>query len=340
MTHEDLPGYAPGPDEGADAPLHGGLHEGAALFDADGWRAAQAALAGDLAIAAQALGRLDEVLSAMDEARRDGATLRLALIETEAMLWAQGRPLRREEIGRDLMEARAGADLEAMRIARWGLRRLEGQGDPADLRGFLALYRTEIGGLAEPLATRPTGDDFDAAEAEFGALIARLDGIVPIARAPAARSAWRQCGLSAPEALSESACWTARDMAAGCEALRFVPLGRHGRGVWIDGGPPADRLRRHLAAVTQGVGEARQELLRLADWQARALQATARIKGDNPARVIAELAAHPLLSAAMVEARAGISRDTAERLLARLQSLGLAREITGARRFRLWAAAG
>ena len=298
------------------------------LFQAGDWRAAQA------------LGRLDEVMAGLDEAARAGATRRLALIETEAMLWAQGRPLRREEIGRDLMEARAGADLEAMRIARWGLRRLEGQGDPGDLRGFLGLYRTEIGGLAEPLAPRPTGGDFDAAEAEFRHLAATLGGVLALARAPAMRSLWRLCGISAPEALSESAAWTARDMAAGCEALRFVPLGRHGRGVWIDGGPALDRMRRHLAAVTQGVTEARQELARIHGWRARAMRATAPIKGDNPARVIAELAAQPLLSAAMLETQTGISRDTAERLLARLRDMGLAREITGGRRFRLWTAAG
>ena len=34
-----------------------------------------------------------------------------------------------------------------------------------------------------------------------------------------------------------------------------------------------------------------------------------------------------------------ISRDTAERLLARLERMGLVREATGTRRFRLWAAA-
>ncbi len=312
----------------------------APLFDAGAWRAAQAELAVELALAAQALGRLDEVMAGQGEAARDGATRRLALIEIEAMLWAEGRPLRREEIGRDLMEARAGADLEAMRIARWGLRRLEGQGATTDLRGFLGLYRTGLGGLAEPLATRPTGEDFDAAEAEFRAMAATLEGILPLARAPAMRSLWRLCGISPPEALSEPATWTARDMAADCEALAFVPHGRHGRGVWIDGGPPAERLRRHLAAVTQGATEARQELARIAAWQARALAATARIKGENPARVIAELAAQPLLSAAMLETQTAISRDTAERLLARLRDLGLAREITGARRFRLWTASG
>lgn len=327
MGGEIIPG---GADPSANRPL----------FDAQDWRAAQAGLALELAQAAQALGRLDEAMAAMEEAARAGATRRLALIETEAMLWAQGRPLRREEIGRDLMEARAGADLEAMRIARWGLRRLEGQGDPGDLRGFLGLYRTEIGGLAEPLAPRPTGEDFDAAEAEFRQLAASLTGVLPLARAPAMRSLWRLCGISAPEALSESATWTARDMALGCEALSFVPLGRHGRAVWIDGGPAPERLRRHLAAVTQGMTEARQELARINGWRGRALRATARIKGDNPARVIAELAAHPLLSAAMLEAQAEISRDTAERLLARLRDLGLAREITGGQRFRLWTAAG
>ncbi len=40
----------------------------------------------------------------------------------------------------------------------------------------------------------------------------------------------------------------------------------------------------------------------------------------------------------MIEQAAGISRDTAERLLARMQDMGLVREITGASRFRIWAA--
>lgn len=304
------------------------------------WRAAQAGLALELARACEALGRLDATLALMPPEARAGATRRLALIEIEAMLWAQGQPLRREEIGRDLMEARAGADLEAMRLARWGIRRLEGQGGLADLRGFLGLHRAGLPGLSEALAARPVGEDFDAAEAEFRALFAPLAELAPLARGPALRALWRLCDLSAPELLAEPAVWSARDMATGCEALRFVPLGRHGRAVWVDSGPLPERLARHLAAATLGLDDARRELQRLRDWQARALAATARIKGDNPARVIAALAAEPLLSAAMLEQSAGISRDTAERLLARLRGLGLAREVTGGRRFRLWAAAG
>ncbi|SMG52308.1 MULTISPECIES: helix-turn-helix domain-containing protein [unclassified Paracoccus (in: a-proteobacteria)] len=313
------------------------LHE---LFDVGAWFSAESALAADLARAAFALGRLEGMLMAMEPELRAGANRRLALIEAEAMLWAQGSPLRREEIGRDLMEARAGADLEAMRLARWSIRRLEGQGDPRDLRAFLGLHRAEVSGLDDLLAARPTGHDFDAAAAEFRTLAGELADLTPVARAPALRVLWRLCDLSAPEVLAEPATWTARDMAEGCEGLRFVPLGRHGRGVWIDGGTPAERMARHLAAVTAGIEDARHELARVIEWQARALAAMAGVKGDNPARVIRALAAHPLLSAAMLEDSAGISRDTAERMLARMKSLGLAREITGGRRFRLWMLAG
>ena len=49
--------------------------------------------------------------------------------------------------------------------------------------------------------------------------------------------------------------------------------------------------------------------------------------------------AHPLMSAPMIEENCAISRDTAERLLARMTRMGLLREATGTRRFRLWAAA-
>lgn len=78
---------------------------------------------------------------------------------------------------------------------------------------------------------------------------------------------------------------------------------------------------------------------RIAAWGTRARAATAAVKGDNAARVIAVLAARPLVSALEAEAQAGVSRPTAERMLRRLSDLGLIREVTGHRRFRLWTAA-
>ena len=62
-------------------------------------------------------------------------------------------------------------------------------------------------------------------------------------------------------------------------------------------------------------------------------------KGDSPLRTVAVLAASPQMTTAMVEAEAGISRDTGERLLVRLAGMGLVRETTGATRCRLWTAA-
>ncbi len=309
------------------------------LIEPADWLRFEAALARALADAAMSVGRLDQMLAAMDRDARAGATRRLALIEIESMLWAQSTPLRREEIGRDLMEARADSDLDAMGLARWALRRLEGQGSLTDLRSFLALRRVDVAGLDDPVAPRPAGDDFDAAATSFHEVMSRLQPLHPLSRAPAARIGWRLAEVSPPEDLVEAACWNGRAMASGCEALAFVPLGRHGRAVWNDGAEQPERLARHLAAVTAGTEEARLTLRRIADWAEDARRRTATIKGDNPARIIAALAAHPLMSTAMVETAAGTSRATAERLLARMYGQGVVREVTGTKRFRLWTAA-
>lgn len=314
------------------------------------WLAAQSVLAVELAGAARAVGRLEARLSLMERTARAGATRRLALIEIEEMLRAQGTPLSREEIGLDAMAARAGTDLQAMAQARWALRRLEGQSDPARLRDFLALHRAGDG--SDPVwSERPAAADFDAAATDFLKAMEDLSTLHPLARGPAARMLWRQAALSPEGAAIEGAVWAARGMAremiregggdpggAG-SGLAFLPLGRHGRAIWADGGPPRQRLSRHLAAVAQAADDACRMLDRLGHWAQLAGAATAAIKGRNSARVIAALAAHPALHTAAVEDLAGISRDTAERLLSRMHAMGLVREITGARRFRLWTAA-
>lgn len=309
------------------------------LIDISDWLRAQSAASVQLADAAQTVGRLDQLVAALPPDRQRGAITRLALIEVEAILWGQGTPLRREEIGRDLMEARASTDLDAMKQARWAIRRLEGQTSLTDLRAFLALHRAEGDHLPSPLHGRATGRDFDESAGAFLGLIDGLDALHPIARACPARIAWRLAELSAIEDLIEGAVWTGRAMAPRCEGLSFLPLGRHGRRVWLDGGTPGERMSRHLEAVTQGALDARRHLTRLTLWAAQTRDATAAIKGDNPARIVDALLTQPLMTTAMVEDHAGISRDTAERLLRRMQDDGLVREVTGTRRFRLWTAA-
>ncbi|MDB6178333.1 hypothetical protein PAF17_12580 [Paracoccus sp. Z330] len=328
MDH-DTPPFAP--------PLPLAQHQDA--VPATPWFSAQARCATQLAAAALAVGRLDALISEMSAANRAGAIRRLALTEVEAMLWAQGSPVRREEIGRDIMQARVDTDLDAMHLARWALRRLEGQGRLEDIRDFLGLRKSEVSRLTEAMALRPAGEELDEAAHEFSEKLAEFTELHPLARSPVTRILWRLADLSPTDDLTEAAVWTGRAMAECCETLSFVPLGRHGRRVWIDGGDPDDRLLRHLSAVTEGAAEARQQLQRVNSWARTAAERTDRIKGSNPLRVIHALAAQPLMTTAMVEEHAGISRDTAERLLGRFLAMGLVREVTGTKRFRLWTAA-
>lgn len=111
------------------------------LADRRPWLAGQAAQASALADAARELGRLEGMLLVLSAAEAAGARERLVYIEVEAMLRAQGLMLGRDEIGRELMEARAASDPEALRLARWAVRRLEGQGVFTDLPAFLGLHR-------------------------------------------------------------------------------------------------------------------------------------------------------------------------------------------------------
>lgn len=306
------------------------------LADPAPWRQAQADHAAVLAEAAFAVGQLDADLAAMSPDDRAGATRRLGLIEVEAILWADGRPLPREDIGIELLDAHASSDLEALRFSRWAMRRLEGRAETEQLRPFLGLHRVEASG--EPTARRQTGRDFDLAAEAFWLGWQGGAGLHPLVRAPFARMIWRLADLSPAELGGEAAVWIARDMAQACPALGFVPLGVAHRNLWHDSGPIPDRVETHLRQVARGAASARQMLAQVAHWRAEASETVARIKGANPGRVIAVLAAHPLLSAASVADRAGISRITAERLLAKLQQMGLVREITGAKRFRLWTA--
>ncbi|TGN68183.1 hypothetical protein E4L95_02260 [Paracoccus liaowanqingii] len=69
-----------------------------------------------------------------------GARERLVHLKVEAMLRTQGLMLGRDKIGRELMEARAGSDPEALRLARWAVCRLEGQGALMDLPALLGLH--------------------------------------------------------------------------------------------------------------------------------------------------------------------------------------------------------
>ena len=231
-----------------------------------------------LAEAAGELGRLDATLAALPAEAAAGAVARLALAETEAMLWAGGMVLPREEIGRDALDARAASDPEAMRLARWALRRLEGQGALTDLPGFLGLHRRtgETAGAA-----RLRGPDFARGAADYLARLAAGSELHPLVQGCLAGLLWRQAGLSPPDRVIEPAVHAARLMAQGCERLSFAPLGPAGRRVWTAGGAVEERLAAHLAALSTGARASREEIRRIEAWAAEARRATAAIRGEN-----------------------------------------------------------
>lgn len=307
------------------------------------WQQAEAEQAAPLARAAAALG-------ALDAAVEDAPWLlpRLALLEIEAMLAAQGITRHSEDIGRDLLAAWGGADAEGLMQARWAMRRLapEQAADeaplkrplPRDLRNFLGLHRVDVAGLAEDQAPRPAGDDFDAASSGFLKALDRLSARHPLTRATAALPMWRMAGLSPVEDVIEGASFAALVAVQDLPYLGFAPLGRHGRTIWRIGGSVSERLGHTLEAVRAGANDARAELRRLRQWRKESLAAVARMKGETPARMIEAALLRPLVGTEDIERALGISRDSAERGLARLQSMGILREITGRGRFRLWTA--
>ena len=182
------------------------------LLDPAAWRAAERDCAVDLAQAAQAIGRLDGLLASLDETLCRGLITRLASSEVVSMLWAAGTPIPQEVLIRDLADAPASVDLDALSQARWAIGRLQGRGRLEALRDFLGLHRTGQGRGDSDLL-RPTGDDFDDEAEGFGAGLAVLDGCHAITRAAFGCRLWRLTDLSPDGHQLEAMCWAARAMA-------------------------------------------------------------------------------------------------------------------------------
>ena len=130
----------------------------------------------------------------------------------------------------------------------------------------------------------------------------------------------------------------ARRAAGPIGGLPFLPLSLTGFAALTATGSPTQRLSGWIADAHQATLSALMTLKRLADWQRRATAATANLSGRTPALLIAALAAHPMLAVPQAEMATGASRAAMQYNLDALMARGLIREITGQRRFRVWAA--
>lgn len=306
------------------------------LVDPADWRAAEASLAPELARAAAELARLD----ALVEQSGEGMVLRLALIESEAIILAEGGRIRRESIGRDMMGRATTPDMHAdMGRARWALRRLPLRpAAPQGLREFLGLHEAESNvDIPDAARLRPIGPEFDAAEHEFHAGMHDIIGSHPITQAAFGFRLWQLAGISPAGVIAEPAVAAGRIAAQDNRQLGFAPLAST-RSVWVSGGSPQERLTRWITATRNGAMTAQMTVRRVDDWANQTKNVVAHWKGDTPMRMVDALRARPLLSTEDVATQCNVSRDSAERQLARMLESGLIRELTGQGRFRLWSA--
>jgi hypothetical protein len=312
------------------------------------WLEAEAALARPLAEAVEAFARLDERLRAWDPAHARAGVERLALGQAAALLWAEGAAVEVERLS--LWGAwrigRSSEEDAGLARAAWAARRLA--------RGRWTLASPAAVARFEGRTPREGGADYDDLGVEWGAF-ARVRGDAWIAAAESwaaevrglraahrftqgcvAERAWRLSGLSEVTAVVEPAVAAMRIAArAGRGGASFAPLARRRT---PGGERPVERLRGFYADLTAGCAEALIALERMQAWRARAIDAVADLSGRTPRRLVALLAARFAVSAQDAADAAGVSVSAAQRNLALLTERGVAREITGQGRFRMWAA--
>ncbi|MGL5010497.1 MAG: helix-turn-helix domain-containing protein [Paracoccaceae bacterium] len=293
----------------------------AGLLDAKAWRAAEAALAADLAALAFDYGRLSERVRAM----RESPTQRLALAEASSLSWWTGDRVSAERLALWQSYRIGAADAEGGGLIRtaWAARRLAAAGQGGDAAAVLQM------GLGE-------GADRDLID-EVAQVLGDLPGLSAVTQGCALLHLWRSLD-ERPEHLRglEAAVLGAR-LAAG-QGMAFLPLTLTGFSAVTASGAPEARLTGWITGAHRAVLAALMMLERLAAWRARADAATSDLQGRTPGRLITALAAHPMLGAAQAEAETGASRAAVQRNLDVLTTRGLAREVTGQGRFRVWAA--
>jgi hypothetical protein len=196
-------------------------------------------------------------------------------------------------------------------------------------------------GPTSEFATKPllgdTGRGDPALPGEVAEALEDVAGLAAVTRGCAAFQLWRSLE-ERPDHLRglEAAVQGAR--LAGQGGLAFLPLALTGIGALTASGTSDRRLAAWVQGAHRAVLSALMALERLAQWLKMAEAETTDLQGRTPSRLIAALAAHPMLGAAQAEAETGASRASVQRNLDLLQARGLVREVTGQGRFRVWAA--
>ena len=296
------------------------------LFPHGEWRAAEGALAPDLAALAYDFGRMEERLRGAGE----GARRRIALQEVASLGWWTGDRLTGDRLALwlSMQIGATGEDAQALARGAWAVRRLTGGPAPVPPRRDEALANllglTETGPLPERIA--------DACE-----VLDDLAPLHPVVQGCVLFHLWRLTDAG-PARDVEAAVLGARLAGSMGGAGAFLPLTLAGFGGLSAQGNADRRLADWIAGAHQAVLAALLHLDRLTAWQARAVEAVADLSGRTPPRLVRLMADWPSVSAPMAEGETGASRAAVQRNLDILVARGLIRELTGQGRYRVWAA--
>jgi hypothetical protein len=232
--------------------------------------------------------------------------------------------------------ARAAWAARRLARGRWTLAspaavaRFEGRTPRDDAR-----ERDDIGAEWGAFA-RVRGEAWIAAAEGWAAEVRGLRAAHRFTQACVAERAWRLSGLSDVTAVVEPAVAAMRIAGrAGRGGASFAPLARRRT---PGSERPVERLRGFYADLAAGSVEALVMLEWMQAWRSRADDAIADLSGRTPRRLVALLAARVAVSAQDAAEAGAVSVSAAQRNLALLTERGVAREITGQGRFRMWAA--
>ncbi|WP_263828754.1 hypothetical protein [Ruegeria aquimaris] len=331
VAEEDL-WFLPGPedDDAQDPLIPAPRARPRLLFDPADWRSAQAGYSNELADLAFQFGALEERLRAGPAEW----THRLALLEVADLGWWAGDRISPERLAlwTGLRLSATADDTQALARAGWAVRRLSG-GPAPDAGGWL-------GGLSDFLGRNAVdGEAIPDTIADLAEVMEGAATLHPATRAAMMFHSWMALGQGRSTAVEAVVLAARHGASMGRGAALFLPLALSGPGALRGIGDPEQKLGAWLRGSAQAVVAALLHLERIAAWRARAETATADLSGRTPPALISVMAAWPMVTAPLAEAKSGASRAAVQRNLDLFTRRGLIREMTGQDRYRVWTAA-
>lgn len=114
----------------------------------------------------------------------------------------------------------------------------------------------------------------------------------------------------------------------------FIPVAMGGRGLTVPGHTVESKLLRYLESVLNGSLRILLQLRERKIWMDKVKSSTLTVRAkDEVADLCGSL---PFFTASLLRSNLNLSKKTSERVLTEMEDLGLSKEVTGQKRFKVW----